>query len=578
MKTLLFVALLSLAAQTSTRVAHALPPDGHARGFVEGANHHLGDSSFVARFGRAPTALDDEALRMRVHLEYVRALLGATPATDPSLEGRRKELLGYLDDYIDKGVTPRSLTLPWRNPVFVDPSGNVCAVGYLIERSVGRAIVEDIAAQHRFDFLEDIDMPEVVAWITSSGFTLRELASIQPGYMEPHLDTWNIWSPKHRHPPEGTWVSSFDGIATSGSWSQARMTGLWERRNPDQQLIGRGDFIKGRGNWVSLDAKGRELAEGLFVDNLPSGRWRIFHTSGRVLAEGKMAKGRRVGAWTFYYDADGAVPIAMGAFDRHGRVTGTWRHYAPEGALLATTWDIPTRMTDGVMRLRLVPREGLVHEVAQANLAGDFGRVDLLKYDGLHLYRRQGWQDSILYDGDGRRLSREPDGQWFQDLCKVERTLAKAAKSGALERFLMHGLGESDRPTPSCTERAPIDQRRAAAYDRMLALADTTRVPTPDFARRLKDNRELDGSEDNDDFHTLANDEGATETETTSEPVVFGLDANRDLGQFIASGMQWYIEWGHIDGAFERLFATLPSHLPQEASYDPSPPAPWGQL
>jgi len=583
MKTLLFAALFSLAATpTVAQVAHGLPPEARTRGFVEGANHHLGDSSFVARFGRAPTPHDDEALRMRVHLEHVRALLGARPATAPSLEGRRKELLGYLDAYIAKGVTPRNVTLPWRNPVFVDLFGNVCAVGYLMERSAGRAIVEDIAARHRFDYLEDIDMPVVKAWVASSGFTLRELASIQPGYVEPNLETWQIWSPKGRRPPEGSWVSTFDGFTTRGSWHKSQMVGLWERRNPDGQPIGRGEFSKGRSTWVSLDTKGRELAEGPFVDNLPNGRWRLFHPSGRVLAEGKMAKGKRVGAWTFFYDDDGAVPIAKGSFDRHGRVTGTWRHYDPQGALLATTWSIPTPMTDGVLRLQFVPRDGLVHEVAQASLVGDFGRVDLLKHNGRHLYRRQSWQDSTLYDDDGRRLSREADGQWLQDLCEVEPAMKRAAKSGAPVGILTLGLGHFDRPaTPSCTERAPIDERRAAAYDRMLALADATRVPTPDFARRLKESSELDDPDDpeaSNPSEDLANAEPDDDGEPASEPTLFGLDADRDLGQFIASGMQWYVEWGHVDGAFERLFATLPSHLPPEAAFQSSPIAPWGEL
>src|SRR5687768_12900991 len=74
--------------------------------FRSGANHHVGDDSFVARFDRAPTDRDTERVRMRVHLEHVRALLAARPATAPELAERRATLLGYLDDYIAKGVTP----------------------------------------------------------------------------------------------------------------------------------------------------------------------------------------------------------------------------------------------------------------------------------------------------------------------------------------------------------------------------------------------------------------------------------------------------------------------------------------
>jgi hypothetical protein len=297
------------------------------------------------------------------------------------------------------------------------------------------------------------------------------------------------------------------------------------------------------------------------------------------LAEGKMAKGKRVGVWTFFYDADGAVPIAKGAFDRRGRVTRTWRHYDPAGGLLATTWTTAHAMTDGVMHLRFAPRDGLVHQVAQANLAGDFARVDLLQKSGQRLYRKQSWQDSALYDGDGQRLSREPDGRWFQDRCEVDGTFAIAAKSGAPARLLTHGLGDFDRPAPpSCTERAPIDAPRGETYDRMLTLADATRVPTPDFARRPDGVPDPDDPTPDKNSESIANTQPDADTEMASEPPLLGLDAERDLGQFIAAGMQWYTEWGHVDGAFERLFMTLPSHLPQEASYDPSPIAPWRPL
>src|SRR5262245_38936120 len=98
----------------------ALPPEEAGRGFRDGANHHLGDASFTARFGRTPDSADDEKLRMRVQLEYVRDLLAARPATSPDRQARRMEILGYLDEYIAAGVTPKNSYVSWRNPVFVD--------------------------------------------------------------------------------------------------------------------------------------------------------------------------------------------------------------------------------------------------------------------------------------------------------------------------------------------------------------------------------------------------------------------------------------------------------------------------
>src|SRR5262245_32507843 len=133
MRSVLAAVTLALALGSAASTAHALPPGAEARGFRDGANHHLGDDSFVARFGRAPRADDGEPLRMATHLAYVRAWLGVRPATRPELAPMRAALLGYLDDYLAKGTTPINTALPWRSPVFIDELGNICAVGYLIE-------------------------------------------------------------------------------------------------------------------------------------------------------------------------------------------------------------------------------------------------------------------------------------------------------------------------------------------------------------------------------------------------------------------------------------------------------------
>ena len=91
--------------------AVALPPNSPYR---EGANHHVGDDSFVAARGRQPSARDSEASRMKTHLAWIRSELAAKPATRPELAARRAELLGYLDDYLAKGITPTNWALPWR--------------------------------------------------------------------------------------------------------------------------------------------------------------------------------------------------------------------------------------------------------------------------------------------------------------------------------------------------------------------------------------------------------------------------------------------------------------------------------
>src|SRR5215467_12126707 len=129
MRSAVITTLVTVAATS----AFALPPGAAtSRGLHEGANHHIGDESFVEKFGRAPRASDPESVRMTTHLQHVHDWLASRPATRPELATRRAEILAAFQTYIDKGTTPRNVDLPWRTPVFIDEEGTICAVGYLI--------------------------------------------------------------------------------------------------------------------------------------------------------------------------------------------------------------------------------------------------------------------------------------------------------------------------------------------------------------------------------------------------------------------------------------------------------------
>src|ERR1041385_2648873 len=178
--------------RTVVLVSLALASTAHADGVKlrDAANHHIGDVSFEAKFGRAPTPADSESERMHLHLQYAHDLLAGKPATSPDLEKKRAATLATLQDYVNKRITPQNTHAGVRTPVFIDDYGTICAVGYLIEKSVGRALPEKIAKKHRYDYIEDIAaaMPEGSNWVKESGFTLDEIASIQPGYERPAVE------------------------------------------------------------------------------------------------------------------------------------------------------------------------------------------------------------------------------------------------------------------------------------------------------------------------------------------------------------------------------------------------------
>jgi len=88
-----------------------------------------------------------------------------------------------LHAYALAGVFPRhTRALGGRRPRFVDEQGRDCAVGALIRESVGPALVEAVRAAHELDYVLDMHEPALSAWASDHGFTLRELAEIQPTY------------------------------------------------------------------------------------------------------------------------------------------------------------------------------------------------------------------------------------------------------------------------------------------------------------------------------------------------------------------------------------------------------------
>jgi hypothetical protein len=533
---------ISLALATTT---FALPPGAEQRGFRDGANHHLGDDSFVARVGRAPTSADSEQLRMQTHLTYVRELLAHRPPTRPELAARRAELLGYLDEYIAKGVAPRNEALPWRSPVFIDDDGNICAVGYLIQRSVGRARAEQIARAHRYDFLEDIAgaMPEVRAWVESSGLTLDELASIQPGYEQPAVEDWVRWNVAKLPPPDG----AYRDAVTTGAWRHRRMEGTWTRTAGDA-VVGRGELRHGSGTWTSFYPDGSKMAEGPMVRNDPDGAWTLFHPSGNVAAEGRFTRGLRDGEWRFYYDTRRRTPIATGSFAR-GALVGEWRHYDLAGKLLARSTTTSSGDGFGQYLLHVVPgRDGVVHEVDMIG-GPDVNRLDAFVHGGERLYVFQPARDDI-YDADGNQLT--TDGHtWFAAPCHwsaKRRRIAHAADISTLHELLSGFHFQRDKPEPVCGAPVAVSAARARRIEHLLAQQHLVRSVTPEFVRRLALGHELVGPDAGDDSH-LPDEYGSEDAGS--------LD---DLPELLAANMIWYIEWPHIDRRFIRLFRTIPGY------------------
>jgi hypothetical protein len=148
-------------------------------------NAVIGDESFIARFGTRPDPATDFTFREQVHLAYVEQVLRAVPLENfpPILRAERMKNLDRLHEYRVRSMFPRNPQTTAR-PCFIDNDGNIC-VGYLVERSSGRAAAEAISDRYRHAFIDEMNSPLLEQWIAGSGLTITEAAMIQPVLLAP---------------------------------------------------------------------------------------------------------------------------------------------------------------------------------------------------------------------------------------------------------------------------------------------------------------------------------------------------------------------------------------------------------
>jgi hypothetical protein len=148
-------------------------------------NPVLGDSSYLLTFGNIPDDSCDEQLRIKTHLAYTEHRLRTTGCGHLTLEQQqaRYKLLDLLHDYRQRGRFPMNTTCTnERRPCFIDEEGTICAVGYLVEQTAGRAFAERINDAYQYDVIADMQLPDLARWAEINGLTLRECAMIQPTY------------------------------------------------------------------------------------------------------------------------------------------------------------------------------------------------------------------------------------------------------------------------------------------------------------------------------------------------------------------------------------------------------------
>lgn len=147
-------------------------------------NPIVGDSGFFAAYDRQPDAASTECERIISHLEFVHARLSARNPGQLSQtqKANREDCLALLSEYISEGRFPENREFSGRRPIFIDGNGTYCAVGYLIQQTAGARAAQAIDSRHHADYVLDMDADLLRPWAEANGFSIRELAMIQPTY------------------------------------------------------------------------------------------------------------------------------------------------------------------------------------------------------------------------------------------------------------------------------------------------------------------------------------------------------------------------------------------------------------
>jgi len=122
--------------------------------------------------------------RIQMHLLLVEKSLRNTHSgkrTDQQNQNRATSL-DILHTYALAGKFPINTGHKTRQPYFIDNFGTHCAVGFLVKETGFPEISKAISETQNFAYVKEIVSPELVKWSVEYGFTLEELAWIQPGY------------------------------------------------------------------------------------------------------------------------------------------------------------------------------------------------------------------------------------------------------------------------------------------------------------------------------------------------------------------------------------------------------------
>lgn len=168
----------------------SLPPQQEATLFqhLHEVNANWSEVSIASIDYNQIVSFDNDIERIQTHLAMVeKVLLSNNSIQNP----QREKLINVLATYREAKRFPVNHYHAHRQPYFIDNYGTACAVGHLLQKSGHEDLAETISETMNYAYLNEIPYPEMPLWASEHGFSLDELALIQPGYA-PSVNWFNV--------------------------------------------------------------------------------------------------------------------------------------------------------------------------------------------------------------------------------------------------------------------------------------------------------------------------------------------------------------------------------------------------
>jgi hypothetical protein len=144
--------------------------------------NHQTDLPHNWQFEQVHPASFTEAITIHLlHVEEVLALRTTEHLNQNQIKNRFN-LLKTLHNYALAGKFPQNTHYSFQTPIFIDDFNTHCAVGYLMQQSGSENLAKKISNEQNLAYVKEINVEGVAQWANEHGFSLDELAWIQPGY------------------------------------------------------------------------------------------------------------------------------------------------------------------------------------------------------------------------------------------------------------------------------------------------------------------------------------------------------------------------------------------------------------